>query len=101
LCQHLTKTDVDIHSYPRDSNGRVRGRNEGAEWDCNSIGRTTISTHWIPQNFQGLTINKSFYMSILFPWLLLHIQQKISYLLSMGEEALGSMEAYGPSKREC
>jgi hypothetical protein len=30
-----------------DSNGRVRGKTEGAEGDCNLIGRTTISTKQI------------------------------------------------------
>ena len=29
----------------RDSYGRVRGRIEGAEGDCNPIGRTTVSTN--------------------------------------------------------
>jgi len=30
---------------PRDPGGRVSGRIEGAEQDCNPIGRTTISTN--------------------------------------------------------
>jgi hypothetical protein len=33
---------------PRDPNGRVRGRAEGAEGDCNPIGRTTVSTNQTP-----------------------------------------------------
>jgi hypothetical protein len=28
---------------PGDPNGRLRGRAEGAEGDCNHIGRTTVS----------------------------------------------------------
>jgi hypothetical protein len=34
----------------RDPYGRVRGRIEGAEGDCNLIGGTTVSTNWTPQN---------------------------------------------------
>jgi hypothetical protein len=48
LCQHLTKTDADTANHriePGDLNGRVRGRTEGAEGDCNHIGRTIISTN--------------------------------------------------------
>jgi hypothetical protein len=37
---------------PRDPSGKVRGRTEGAEEDCNPIGRT--SANWTTQNFQGL-----------------------------------------------
>jgi hypothetical protein len=44
-----------IHpTEPKDLNGRVRGRTEGAEEVCSPIGRTTISTNQTPQNFQGL-----------------------------------------------
>jgi hypothetical protein len=39
---------------PRDLNGGVRGRTEGAEGDCNPIGRTTISTNWTTQSSQEL-----------------------------------------------
>jgi hypothetical protein len=36
---------------PSDSNGRVRGRTEGAEGDYSLIGRTTISTsHRAPRD---------------------------------------------------
>jgi hypothetical protein len=38
---------------PRDPNGRTRRKNEGAEGDSNSIGRT-ISTNWTTQSSQGL-----------------------------------------------
>jgi hypothetical protein len=37
-----------------DPNGGVRGRTEGAEGDCNPIGRTTISTHQTPPELPGL-----------------------------------------------
>jgi hypothetical protein len=37
----------------RDPDGRVRGKTEGAEGDCNPIGRT-ISTNWTTQNSQGV-----------------------------------------------
>jgi hypothetical protein len=37
-----------------DPNGGVRGRAEGAEGVCKSIGRTTISTNQSPQSSQGL-----------------------------------------------
>ena len=33
--------------------GRARGRTEGAEGDCNTIGRTTITTNWIPPELPG------------------------------------------------
>jgi hypothetical protein len=37
-------------------NGGVRGNNEGVEWVCNSIGRTTISSNQpLPPSFQGLS----------------------------------------------
>jgi hypothetical protein len=39
---------------PGDPNGRVRGRTEGAEGNCNPIGKTTISTNRAPQSSQGL-----------------------------------------------
>jgi hypothetical protein len=39
------------HGVP---NGRVRGRTEGAEGVCNSIGRTTILTNQTSQSSQGL-----------------------------------------------
>ena len=38
---------------PGDLKGRVRGRTEGAEWDCNPIGRA-ISTNWTPLTSQEL-----------------------------------------------
>jgi hypothetical protein len=38
-----------------DPNGRVRGRTEGAEGVCNTIGRTTVSTNQTPQS--SLRIN--------------------------------------------
>jgi hypothetical protein len=34
--------------------GRVRGRTEEAKGDCNSIGRTKISTNWTPQSAHEL-----------------------------------------------
>ena len=46
LCQHLTKTEADLianhWTEARDPDGRIRGRIEGAEGDCNPIG-TTVS----------------------------------------------------------
>jgi hypothetical protein len=39
---------VNQQTEPRDPNGRVGGRTEGAEGDCNPIGRTTISTNQTP-----------------------------------------------------
>jgi hypothetical protein len=40
------------------ANGRARGRNEGAERDCNPIGRTAISTNRTTQSSQGLSIRE-------------------------------------------
>jgi hypothetical protein len=39
---------------PRDINGRATGRTKGAEGDSNSLEKTTISTKWTNQCFQGL-----------------------------------------------
>ena len=53
---HLTNRDADTANHqtePEDPNERGRGRTEGAEEDCNPIGRT-ISTNWTKQNSQRL-----------------------------------------------
>ena len=73
-------------------NGRVRGRTEGAEGDCNPKGRTTVSTNWTQQSSQGQnsqpksthggTQGSRFICS-----------KGLSYLPSMGGEALGLVEA--------
>jgi hypothetical protein len=39
----------------RDISGGVRGRTEGHEWICNTIGRTIISTNQMPQSSHGLS----------------------------------------------
>jgi hypothetical protein len=54
--QHLTNTDADTvtdPTEPRDANGRARGRTEGAERNCNLMGRT-ISTNRTTQSSQRL-----------------------------------------------
>jgi hypothetical protein len=33
---------MNAHNQHRDTNGRFKGRTEGAEEDCNSIGRKNI-----------------------------------------------------------
>ena len=54
-----------------DPNGRVMERSEGAEGECNPIGRSTVSTNQMPQSSQGLKHNQRIYMS--HPWLWLYI----------------------------
>jgi hypothetical protein len=41
---------------PGDSNGRARGKNEGAEGECNPI-RRIISTNWTTQSSQRQNYN--------------------------------------------
>jgi hypothetical protein len=94
LCQSLIITDADVHSQSSDGdpNGGIRGRTDGAEGVCNSIGGTTISANQTPQSSQGInhqpkntyggTHGSSCICSRGWP-----------YLPSMGGEALGSMEA--------
>ena len=52
LYQQPTETDagtlVNHWVKVRDQYRRVRGRTEGAEGDCNPIGRTTVSTNGDP-----------------------------------------------------
>jgi hypothetical protein len=69
-------------TVPGDCNGRVRGRAEGAERDCNPIGRTAVSTNQTLQSSQGINhqsksvhgrIHGSSYMC----------SRRLSYLASM------------------
>jgi hypothetical protein len=83
-----------------DPSGGVRGRAEGAEGFCNSIGRTTISTNQNPQSSQGLnhqpksahggTHGSSCICS-----------RERSYLASMEGEVLGPVKARCLSVGEC
>jgi hypothetical protein len=76
----------------RDSNRGVRGRIKGAEWVCNPVGKTIISTNQTPQSSQGPnhqpkstqggTHGSSFLYSREWP-----------YLVSMGWEALCPVKA--------
>jgi hypothetical protein len=46
------ETRLSVHSpLPHRS---FRGRTEGAEGVCNTIGTRKISTNWIPESYQGL-----------------------------------------------
>jgi hypothetical protein len=47
---------------PRDANGRVRERTEGAEAGCIPIGRTAGSIDQTPQSSQGLSHHQRTYM---------------------------------------
>ena len=45
IYKQLTKTDADtFRTEVRNPYGRVRGGTEGAERNCNPIGRTSVST---------------------------------------------------------
>jgi hypothetical protein len=46
----LTAKDQTEHEYPK---GEVRGKNEGAEGDCNPRGITTVPTNWAPPELPG------------------------------------------------
>jgi hypothetical protein len=80
---------------PRDPSGRARGRNVGAEGDCNPIGRT-MSTNGTTQSSQGPNHQpKSIYGGS-------HDSRYICnrrwpYLASMEGETLGPVEAWCPS----
>jgi hypothetical protein len=57
VCQQLKQMQIFPTNHwtePGDPNGRVRGRTEGAERDCSSIGRIMISTNQTLQSSQGL-----------------------------------------------
>ena len=85
--------------YP---NGRARGRNEGAERDCNPIGKKkkTISTNWTTRsserlNHQPKSVHRGIHGSRY------TCSRRWSYLASMGWEALGPMEVWCPSIGGC
>jgi hypothetical protein len=85
---------------PGDFNGRVKRRTEGAEGDCNSIGRTTLSTNWTPQSSQEL----NYQPSGIHGWL--HgshyiCSRELPYLASVVEEALDPVEACCPNEEGC
>jgi hypothetical protein len=84
IANHLTE--------PREHNGKVRGRTEGAEREYNPTGRT-ISTIWTTQISQRLShqpkstdrgIQGSRYIC----------SREWPYLTSMGGETLGPMELW-------
>jgi hypothetical protein len=80
-----------VYKFNRNTNGRVRGRNGGAEMDSNHIGRTIVSTNRIPQSSQGLSHKPK---SIHGPVLGSHYicSRKLPYLPSVGGDALGLVE---------
>jgi hypothetical protein len=57
--RHMRMLTANHQTEPRVPSGRVRGRTEGAEGDCNPIERTTISTSQTPQglNYQPKSIH--------------------------------------------
>jgi hypothetical protein len=81
---------------PGDLCVRVRGRTEGAEGDCNTIGRTTLSINWTPQISQELSHQpKNIYELVCGP----------HYICSRGVPCLASMGRImrrldGPEKRD-
>lgn len=83
----------------RDPNGRARGSTEGAEGACNSIGRK-ILTNGTSQDFPGTNpppksihgrVHGSCYI----------YSRGLSYLASVGGDALGPVEPWCPIKGEC
>jgi len=96
-CRHQTPTlllmsSITVNHWiePRDPNGRARGRTEGAEGDCNPMGRTisTISTAQSSQgpNHQLKSIHGGIHGSRY------KYNREWPYLTWMGVETLGSIE---------
>jgi hypothetical protein len=84
---------------PGNPNERARGRTEGAEGDCNSIGRR-ISTNRNTQSSQGLNHQpKSIHRGSNDSSCI--CSRGWPYQASMGEEALGPVEARCPSVEGC
>jgi len=81
---------VNHQTEPEDPNGTVKGRTKGVEGVCNPIGRT-ISTNLTPQRSQGLKHQpKSTHRGT--HGLSYICSRGLTYLKSMEEEALGSVE---------
>jgi hypothetical protein len=84
----------------RDPNGGVQARAVGAEWVCNPIGTTTISTNQTLQSSQELnyppksTLGGTHGSSCI-------CSRGWPYRASLGGEILGSVEAEFPSVGEC
>jgi len=99
LYQHLAKTDADTHRQPLhwtwDPNGRVRGRTEGAEGNCNTMGRTTISTKQTPWNSQGLNQQPKS-IRVLVHGSCYICSRGLPCLASVGGDALGPVDAWCP-----
>jgi hypothetical protein len=85
------------HEFP---NGGGRGRTEGAEGVCNPIGRTTISTNQTPQSSHGLNHQPKSTRGGTHGSRCI-CSRGLPYLVSMGGEALGPVEARCPSVGEC
>ena len=80
-----------IELSPGDISGRARGRTEEAEVDCIFIGRT-MSINWTTQSSQGVKHQpESIHGGI--HGLRYICNKEWPYLTSMGEEALGPVEA--------
>ena len=84
---------------PRDPNGRVRRRIEGAEVDFNLIGITVLSPNPEPSDFLGTKPPKSIHGPVYESCYICRRGQ--SYLESMGGEVLEPVEDLCPSVREC
>jgi hypothetical protein len=89
-CRYSQPTIQIEHSAP---SGRARGRTEGAEGDCNPIGRTT-TTNWSTQSSQrGLHGGSQDSRYI--------CKRGWPYVISLRGETLGSQEAWYPSIGGC
>jgi hypothetical protein len=77
--------------------GRVRRRAEGAEVDCNPIGRTTISTNWKPQSSQGLS-HQPKRIHVLLCGTCYICSRRLACLASVGRDALGLWRLDAPEK---
>ena len=83
---------ANYHNEPGDPNGGVRERTEGAEGDCNLIGKTTISTNWSPKISQGLNHPQKTIQGWVHGYSYI-CNRGLPYLTSVGGEALDPVEA--------
>ena len=84
----------------REPCGRDRGRTEEVEGNCNSTGRTTLSSNRAPQRSQGLSYqSKSIHGLVCGPCYI--YSRGVSCLTSVEGDVLGSVEAWCQRQGEC
>ena len=79
LCQILTNTEADAHSQPLVPDGKVGEETEGAEGICSPMKGAAVLTGQTPLELQG-TGPPSKQYTWRFPWLWLHMRQRMALL---------------------